>query len=179
MACLQQVDVVNTRFCLPTSAVSKENFFNLGRSQIKSFNLDGRNRKQSTIASSQSGLLFDHIGHKYVLCQVWPVQYCRPLGFGHYQACDKTEAPKHMCNCSALNRGLQIQQLHQHLIAPADFCLQHDTLRLTRSSPFHRHTRPRRCPEHYSHSTCSSLSPGRLCGRQGLLLPGPLEQHPR
>lgn len=82
MACLKQVDMANTRFCLPTNAVSKENCLNLGCSPIKSFNLEGCNRKQSTIASSQSGLLVSHMGHEYVLCQVWPVRHSRPLGFG-------------------------------------------------------------------------------------------------
>lgn len=74
--------MANTRFCLPTNAVSKENCLNLGCSQIKSFNVDGCKRKQSATASSQSGLLVSHMGHEYVLCQVRPVRQSRPLGFG-------------------------------------------------------------------------------------------------
>lgn len=87
MDCVKWMVMDSTRFCLPTSCVSKENLLDLRYLPIKRFNLEGWNRKQSTIANSQRDLLVSHMSHKYVLYQAWPVQFSRILGF----AITKTE----------------------------------------------------------------------------------------
>lgn len=81
MDCVKWVGMDGTRFCLPASSVSKKNLLDLRYLQIKSFSLERWNRKQSIIANSQRGLLVSHMSHKYILCQAWPVQFSRLLGF--------------------------------------------------------------------------------------------------
>lgn len=102
MDCVKWMVMDSTRFCLSTSSVSKENLLNLRYLQIKSSILERQNRKQSTIASSQRGLLVSHMSHKYVLCQAWPVQFSRLLGF----AITKTKREAHITDkalaCSSL-----------------------------------------------------------------------------